>query len=93
MTVSDRADQLTRETILKLLSDEENAKVSTAEGAASLPEGEEFVDLEHLDQGVQTATASMTKERAGHIVPRSAVHDVTWSKILAQLELSNPPRQ
>jgi hypothetical protein len=85
MTVSDRADHLAREKILKLLSDEENAKVSTAEATAGLPEGEEYVDLEHLDLGVQSATTSMTKATAGHIVPRSAVHGDTWSKILAQL--------
>ena len=85
MTKVERADRVARDTILKMLSDEENAQVSRAEGAAGLPDGEEFVDLEHLDAGVQIAKASMTKAMTGHIVPRSAVHSSTWSKIVAQL--------
>lgn len=84
MTESNRADIAARDAILKLLSDAETAKVSTAEETA-LPEGEEYVDLEDLEAGVQLAAASMPKETAGRIIPRSAVHDGTWSKILAQL--------
>ena len=53
MTTVERADRVARDTILKMLSDEENAKVSRAEGAAGLPDGEEYVDLEHLEAGVQ----------------------------------------
>jgi len=85
MTVAERADQTARDTILKLLSDEENAKVSSAEGAGGLAQGEEYVDLEHLDRGIQRADATMTKGAIGHILPRRAVHGETWSKILAQL--------
>ena len=85
MTVAERADHIARDTILKLLSDEENAKVSSAEGSAGLAQGEEYLDLEHLDRGIQRADSAMTKGTIGHIVPRRAVHGETWSKILAQL--------
>ena len=84
MTDAKRAEHVTRDTILKLLSNEEIARVSTAETASGLSEGEEYLDLEHLDQGVQRAKAA-TKVTMGHILPRSAVGDETWSKILAQL--------
>ena len=85
MTAVERAQHVARDTILKMLSDEENGKVSQAEGAAGLPDGEEYVDLDHLVAGVQIAKAPMTKALTGHIVPRSAVHGETWNKIVAQL--------
>ena len=75
------AAQVTRDTILKLLSDEENARVATGEAEARLSEGDEYLDLLHLDQGVQRAGITM-----GHFLPRSAVSDETWHKILAHLD-------
>ena len=84
MTDAKRAEQIARDTILKLLSNEEIAKVSTAEAASGLTEGGEYLDLEHLDQGVQRANAA-TKVTMGHVLPRSAVCDESWSKILAHL--------
>jgi hypothetical protein len=82
--MSDTDDIGARDEILKLLSDDENAKVSNAEGKP-LPAGEEYVDLEDLEAGVQKASDAMTSDEAANIVPRSAVHDETWTKILAQL--------
>jgi hypothetical protein len=70
---------------LLLLSDEENAKVSNAEGALLLGQGEEVLDLEHLDRGVQRSEAVTSKATMGHILQRSAVSGETWSKILAHL--------
>ncbi len=58
MTDAKRAEQATREAILELLSDEETARVSTAETATALTEGAEYVDLEQLDRGVQRAKAA-----------------------------------
>ena len=84
MTDAKRAEHVARDTILKLLSDEEITKVSTAEAASELTEGGEYLDLEHLDQGVQRAKAA-TKVTMGNVLPRSAVRDETWSKIIAQL--------
>lgn len=85
MTAVERAQHVARDTILKMLSDEENGKVSLAEGAAGLLDGEEYVDLDHLVAGVQIAKAPMTRALTGHIIPRSAVQGETWSKIVAQL--------
>jgi hypothetical protein len=85
---TDRRSQNTiRESILKLLSDEEVARVSSGETAARLLEGDEYLDLEHLAYGVRRAPGTITP--MGSMLPRKAVHDSTWSKILAQLE---PPR-
>jgi hypothetical protein len=78
------AEQFTRDNILKLLSNEEIAKVSTAEAASRLTEGGEYLDLEHLDQGVQRAKPA-SKVTMGHVLPRSAVCNETWSKIVAHL--------
>ena len=72
-----------RDRILKLLTDEEVARVSDAETARRLDEGDEYVDLEQLAQGVRRADgvpAQMTR-----ILPRKAVHEMTWNKILAEL--------
>ena len=84
MTDTQRAGYVTRDNIMKVLSNDEIAKVSTAEAAAGLTEGGEYLDLEHLDQGVQRAKAA-TKATMGHVLPRSAVCGETWSKILSQL--------
>jgi hypothetical protein len=84
MTTSERTAYVTRDTILKLLSDDEVAKVSNAEAASGLINGAEFLDLEHLDQGVQRAKDE-TKVALGHALPRTAVSGETWSKILALL--------
>jgi hypothetical protein len=46
MTDAKRAEHVTRDAILKLLSDEEIAKVSTAEAASILTKGVEYLDLE-----------------------------------------------
>ena len=81
-----RVELVTRETVLMLLTDAETAKVSTAEAAAGLSDGAEYLDLEHIDEGIQRAIAS-TKLTMGHVIPRSAVSDLTWTKILAQLTL------
>jgi len=48
-----RTETVTRDNVLKLLSDDEVASVSTAETAPRLLDGEEYLDLEHLDRGVQ----------------------------------------
>jgi hypothetical protein len=70
----------TRDGILKMLSDEEVASVSTAETAERLANGDEYLDLKHLDRGVQRArgwTAPM-----GRVLPRKAVNEATWTKII-----------
>jgi hypothetical protein len=72
---------LKREAIIKLLTDAEVAKVSTVEGAPRLVEGDEYVDLEDLDSGVQLVQAT-PRTAPGRALPRSAVSDATWAKIV-----------
>lgn len=84
MAESSRTEHVTREAVLNLLSNDEIARVSTAEAATGLTEGQEYLDLEHLDQGVQQAKA-VIKGTMGHVLPRTCVADETWKKILAQL--------
>lgn len=74
---------LGRDAVLKLLSDDEVASVSTAETAAALADGDEYVDLQDLEQGVKRARGMAVS--MGRILPRKAVHETTWTKILAEL--------
>jgi hypothetical protein len=84
MSETERAGYVTREAVLKLLSNEEIGKVSTAEAAAGLKEGQEYLDLEHLERGIQQAGPGAVV-KMGHILPRSAVSTETWTRIAARL--------
>jgi hypothetical protein len=85
MSDAERREQVTRDSILKLLSDEENARVSTAEAAPRLTERAEYLDLEYLDRGVQRASATTAKGTMGRVLPRSAVSEKTWRNIVERL--------
>jgi hypothetical protein len=78
-----KSDYVTRESVLKLLSDEEVARISTAETATHLADGEEYLDLEALDKGVQRGGGSATP--MGHVLPKRAVLADTWTAILNHL--------
>ena len=84
MSGSTREVLSARNASMLLLTDEENARVTTAEAGASLADGLEFIDLEHLERGVQRAGSAATLEMA-HVIPRNAVGNGTWSNIVAQL--------
>jgi hypothetical protein len=77
------SDYVARDDIMGLLSDDEIAKVSTAETATALCEGDEYIDLEHIHLGVRSALG--TPAKLGNFLPRKAVRSDTWSKILVQL--------
>jgi hypothetical protein len=81
MTDDSRAEYVTRESIMKLLSDDEVARVSMAETAQNLSKNDEFIDLEHVSDGVKGAAG--VPARMGTVLPRKAVHPDTWTKILA----------
>jgi hypothetical protein len=83
MKSAKRTEYLTRENVMRLLSDAEVALVSTAETAPRLSNGDEYLDLEHLDVGVRRAFG--LTPRTGRLLPRKAVHKDTWSKIVGQL--------
>ena len=82
-----RADQrnkyLTRNGILKMLSDEEIAHVSAAETTKPLMDGEVYVDLTRLEQGVRRARGETTPTRP--VLPKKAVEEKTWRTILEHL--------
>jgi hypothetical protein len=90
MSRSTRSDYLTRDSVLRELSDDEIAAVATAETAERLTEGEEFVDLGHLDRGVSRATAATAP--MGRVLPKRAVREATWTKIVSYLASSPVPR-
>lgn len=71
----------TRDEILSLLSEGELESVSSAE-QRWLPEDDEYLDLEHLERGVLRAEPNTP---AKHTLPRAAVSDATWIKILSVL--------
>ena len=83
MSENKKTAYVTRDSIQKLLSHDELAKVSSAEGAPRLADGDEFIDLEDLDKGVQRAPAKSTP--MGRVLPKKAVHADTWARIVAQL--------
>jgi len=84
-----RTEYVTRDSILKLLSDEEIARVSMAETAARLSDGDEYVDLEQIEQGVRRAVGTTTP--MARMLPRKAVHEDTWTKILTHLAAARVP--
>jgi hypothetical protein len=75
-----KKEALTREAVLALLSDTEVAKVSRAEGEPRLVEGDEYVDLEDPSAGVRQVHAKSAHSKSA--LPRSAVSDATWAKIV-----------
>ena len=79
-----KSENMTREAILKLLSDDEVARVSTMEAGPPLPIGAEYVDLEHPNMGVRRAQGEASL-RMSDVLPRSAVLDATWSKICKRI--------
>ena len=83
MNTALRSELVTRDSVLKLLTDDEVAKVSMAETAARLSDGDEYVDLEQPEQGVRRAVGATTP--TGRVLPRKAVHEDTWTKILTHL--------
>jgi hypothetical protein len=78
-----KTEHITREKILMLLSDDEVASVCTAETAARPLEGEEYLDMDDLDQGVRSALG--TSPPMSRLLMRRAVHQKTWDTILKQL--------
>jgi hypothetical protein len=76
-----KKEVITREAILALLSDAEVANVSRAEDEDRLVEGDEYIDLEDPSAGVRQVHAKSARPR--NALPRSAVSDSTWAKIVS----------
>ncbi|MGD0835557.1 MAG: hypothetical protein ABSB49_02810 [Polyangia bacterium] len=78
-----QTELVTRDSVLKLLSEEELAQVSTAESAPPLSDGEEYLDLEHLERGVRRAPEVVPPTAL--VLPRRSVQEKRWNRILAHL--------
>ncbi len=78
-----RREYVTREDILKMLTDQEINQISRAETVKSLADGDEYLDLEHLAQGVRRARGTDTP--TGQLLPKKAVQSATWNRLLARL--------
>ena len=76
-----------RDGILKLLTDEEVARVGPAETGMNLSPGEPYLDLEHLEHGVRIARLTGTMSTA-NVLPKRFVGEDSWLKILAELATS-----
>lgn len=74
---------LTRNHILKLLSDEEVASVSAAETAEPIRDGEVYLDLSRLSQGVRRARGETTP--LGPVLRQKAVQEQTWKSVVTHL--------
>ena len=83
MTNQQRDDRVTRHHLLALLSDDEIASVTAAEADTQLATGQEYLDLTNLEEGVQVSREG--ENDVGNVVPRSAVAEATWQKLVAQL--------
>ena len=82
MTNDSRAEYVTREGVWKLISDDE-ASECVDETGARLSDGDEYLDLRHLAEGVRRAKGRATS--MGHLLPRKAVDEATWTRIVMQL--------
>jgi hypothetical protein len=85
MSIDKRTEYLTRSGVLRLLSEDELAKVSNVETTARLAGGEEYLDLEQLDLGVRRANDIPEMLPMERLLPRKAVLDATWTKIVKYL--------
>jgi hypothetical protein len=74
---------VTRDAVLKLLTDEEIARVATLEDAESLRVGEEYLDLLHVERGVLRVELGSPPDM-GHVLPRSALSDESWARLLTE---------
>ncbi len=79
MNVNPQTELLIRDKILRLLSDDEIVRVSTAE-TSHLRAGDEYVDLEALHKGVRRARGDAFAP-LGRILPRKALHPSAWRAI------------
>jgi hypothetical protein len=85
-----RIQYLARDSIVRLLSDAELAKVHAPGTTAPLSKGDEYVDLDHVAAGVRKARGATAV--TGSILPRKAVKPQTWAKILLRVPMPRAPR-
>ena len=87
MTQPNPSELSTRDRVLQLLSEGEFAGVGSDGTETLLRRGELYLDLEHLALGVQRSDGTSTATAS--IVPRNAIHEDTWRRILRQLKATS----
>ena len=88
MSDASKTAVLTRAAILQFLSAGEVASVGSAEAATHLRRGDEYLDLENLQRGVQRADG--TKTSVEDLLPHKAVHEDTWRRIVRHVNAARP---
>ena len=85
MAASDIAglEHATRDAIWELLSERDLGHMSRRDGGSELIEGDEYVDLGHLQGGVRRMEGP--SPATGELLPRNALEGATWSRICARL--------
>ena len=81
MTTQTKATLTLREKMLELLTDDETSKVSKAETAVKLNEGDEYLDLDAPSKGVFKSGAGPME--LGRALPKKAVQQKTWDALVA----------
>ena len=72
---------ISRDNLLKILSDDEATRVRMNGPSAQLGEGDEFIDLTAIELGVQRAGESNPTD----VLARKALHENTWRKIVTNV--------
>lgn len=83
MTSSDRSRDVMRDAILQLLSPSEVDTIVSSTTKARLGNGDEYVDLHHLELGVQRIRGAARP--TGEVVVRKAIYEDTWRRVVRQL--------
>lgn len=69
--------------VLKLLSEEEVARVSAGQGELRLNDGDEYIDLAAPNNGVRSVHGAL-QQTMGKVLSRKAVSAATWEKLAAR---------
>lgn len=78
-----------RDQVMKLLSDQEIASVSTVEAQSRLSRGDAYLDLEHLELGVRRQGHEPVTPMA-QVLAKKAVRPETWAAIQVLLAAQRP---
>jgi hypothetical protein len=74
----------TADAIIALLSDDEIENVNKHEAAVGHSDTDEYLDLEHVEQGVRRGLGP--PRPVCRVLPRKAVRETTWARIIASLD-------
>lgn len=84
MPSPERSDETLRDAILRLLSRSEASTLASSATKARLANGDEYVDLQHPQHGVQHIRGN--ERPTGDVIVRKAIYEDTWRRVLRQLK-------